>query len=137
MIALFFQLIYLNIIIFIILLISSGFKKFIAEFENLEDLYVKKFTIIIISSLTIISSVVYPLWGELIEDSYIDYKSSLKVLIFFSTTITHIIIIFPLQVFRNILILLLALIIQGDFSVFIEDLNSQFTHYFHIDFIDL
>ena len=100
-------------------------------------MYVKKFTIIIISSLTIISSVVYPLWGELIEDSYIDYKSSLKVLIFFSTTITHIIIIFPLQVFRNILILLLALIIQGDFSVFIEDLNSEFTHYFRIDFIDL
>ena len=136
MIALFFQLIYLNIIIFIILLISLGFKRFIVEFEHLEDLYVKKFAIIIISSLTIISSLVYPLWGELIEDSYIDYKSALKIFIFFLTSIIHIIIIFPLQLFRNILILLIDLIIQG-FSGFIEDLNSEFTHYFRIDFNDL
>ena len=132
MIALLFPLIYLNIIIFIILLLSIGFERFISLFNNLEHVYVKKFIIIIIESITLFSSFTYTLWEELINHTAFFHKFAMKLFIFFSIFISSII-TYPFQLFRNVLILVLILFSEG-FSGFIEQLLSMFYESFHIDY---
>ena len=135
MIALLFPLIYLNIIIFIILLLSIGFERFISLFNNLEHVYVKKFIIIIIESITLFSSFTYTLWEELINHTAFFHKFAMKLFIFFSIFISSII-TYPFQLFRNVLIMIFILISDG-FSIFIEQLFSMFHEAFHINYNSL
>ena len=108
MISFFFPLIYLNIIVFIIILIFLGFERFISEFENLELLYVQKFVEMIVCFLFGMLGATYELWTELINDTDIINKTAMKIFIFFPIAINSLIIIFPFQVFRNFLITILV-----------------------------
>ena len=108
MISFFFPLIYLNIIVFIIILIFLGFERFISEFENLELLYVQKFVEMIVCFLFGMLGATYQLWTELINDTDIINKTAMKIFIFFPIAINSLIIIFPFQMFRNFLITILV-----------------------------
>ena len=49
--SLFFQVIFLNILSFLLVLIFLGFKKFLLEFEHFQDLYLMKFIVILVNIL--------------------------------------------------------------------------------------
>ena len=132
MIALLFPLIYLNIIIFIILLLSIGFERFISEFNNLDHIYVKKFIIILLESIIFFQSYTYILWTEVINNTFLINKFAMKLFILFPIFSSSII-TFPFQLFRNILIMILFFL-SGTTSENFENLFSTFNEQFQIDY---
>ena len=130
-ISLFFQMIFINIIVFLLFLIFIGFKRFILEFHHLEDFYVKQFTVIIVFLSTSLSIFIFYIWKGDINGirRQILIKSSIKFLIIFSCFLTWNIALFSFNLFLNSIVIFIIYIIDKD--NFILDLNGHFHDVFN------
>ena len=126
--SLFFPMIYLNIITFLFILFFFGFRTFILEFQHLEELYVKQFTIIFVNVSILISNLLSPLWNFARDSPCFIDNFIYEIILFFSCYIFRII-IFQNLVWNSILILVVY-IISDDFSSFISDLDDEFNKAF-------
>jgi hypothetical protein len=130
-ISLFFQMIYINILSFLLVLIFVGFKKFILEFWHLQDLYIKKFVLILLNLLLGTFCRVYYLWKRLINNTDISNKFGLKFLIFFPCVIMSTIFYFPLCLLINIVSIIFIYIKERRFSELLSGLDSNFSNAFN------
>ena len=125
-IALFFPMILINVITFLFILMSNGFRGFIINFEHLETLYAKKFVFIFINTLTGFLTLIYGYcWKELIDDR--THNINKPVTRFFAFLICAIflnIAIFPLHLFINIILFIIVFIFDCSLRV----LDDNFRH---------
>jgi hypothetical protein len=127
----FFQMIILNILSLLMVLIFFGFKKFILICDNFEDLFLKKFILILVNILFGTFFMCYYLWKNLINETHISNKFGMKFLIFFPCAIMSIIIYFPQRLLINIVCIIITYIKDRRFSLLLSDLDNNFENAFN------
>ena len=137
-IALFFPLIYLNIISFIFILIFKGFKKFILTVHLLSSQFYTKEAVLIISNLYLgIFCNFYFKLREIIHDTYILDKRLENIIAFFPSFITLIVLFFPNIIFYNFIYMIILYIKEGSFDNFLLELDSVFENSFNFQILKL
>jgi len=131
--SLFFQMIFLNIISLIFILIFLGFKKLILKFQNWEDLFLKKFVLILVNILFGVFCFCYSSWKELIYETNISNIFGLQFLIFFPCAIMSIIIYYPQRLLINIAFIIFTYIKERSFQNLLSDLDRNFKDAFKFD----
>ena len=129
--SLFFQMIILNILSLIMVVIFLGFKKFILICEDFEELFLKKFILILVNILFGTFFMCYYLWKKLINKTYISNKFGMKFLIFFPCAIMSIIIYYPQHLLINIVCIIITYIKDRRFSLLLSDLDNNFENAFN------
>ena len=129
--SLLFQMIFLNILSFLLILIFIGFKIFIIEFMELWDLFFKKFQLILLNILFGTFFMCYYLWKKLINKTNISNKLGMKFLIFFPCAIMSIIIYYPQRLLINIVFIIIYYIKDRRFSDLLRDLDRNFENAFN------
>ena len=123
-ITFFIQLIYFNLISFILILIFMGYKQFILRFRELDEIYLKKVLIIMFSSL----SLTFIISNNFLRKAYFYLKISnrkiIKRILFFPYLIISSICFFPYNIFINISIMLILLIEKISFTRFYTGLEN-------------
>ena len=123
-ITFFIQLIYFNLISFILILIFMGYKQFILRFRELDEIYLKKVTIIMFSLL----SLTFIISNNFLRKAYFHLKISnrktIKRILFFPYLIISSICFFPYNIFINISIMLILLIEKRSFTRFYTNLEN-------------
>ena len=136
-ISLFFQMIFLNILSLLMVLIFLGFKKFIIICEDFQDLFLKKFILILVNILFGTFFMCYYLWKKLINETYISNKFGLKFLIFFPCAIMSIIIYYPQRLLVNIAGIFITFIKERRrFSRLLSELDNNFEKAFNFQIDD-
>ena len=130
-IAFFFQLIFLNLLSFIIILIYIGYRRFMREFENLKDIYLKKVIFIPLTTIAGVYCITLRFWNEYVNNLY-GYRTTkfMKFVIFFPCFIMSIIILFPQRILMNIVGMILTRIKSYNFSAFNYKLDRMFQRVF-------
>ena len=123
-IALIMQIIFLNIISFILILIFIGFKRFILDYEFLKDIYFQKVNLISFNSLFWIFCKSYKHAKKALNNE--NYSMGIKMLMFLSYFIISFICFFPFNILINICGMIYTLINAGGFSPFITSLSDFF-----------
>ena len=123
-ITFFIQLIYFNLISFILILIFMGYKQFILRFRELDEIYLKKVLIIMFSSLFL----TFIMSNHFLKEAYSYLKFSNRIIIkrilFFPYLIISSICFFPYNIFINISIMLILLIEKRSFTRFYTGLEN-------------
>ena len=136
-ISLFFQMIFLNILSLLMVLIFLGFKKFIIICEDFQDLFLKKFILILVNILFGTFFMCYYLWKKLINETYISNKFGMKFLIFFPCAIMSIIIYYPQRLLVNIAGIFITFIKERRrFSRLLSELDNNFEKAFNFQIDD-
>ena len=122
-IAFFFQMIFINLISLILIFIFIGFKKFIADFDNLNRFYAEKFFNIMLNlSFGLLLRMLY-YWEKMINRTHIYHDSFLKIIILFSFFLMTIVILYPYHLLINIIGVISCYFNDDRFSCF----NDRFT----------
>ena len=123
-IALFFQIIFINIIMFIP--ISIGFCFRFKEFVNSYNIYSQRVILIIINILLRQFFLVYNIWKKIKYRYPYNINLFQKLLIFIPSFITSFLIIFPQCILSNIFILIIMLIIyRRNLNDLMNDLDEE------------
>ena len=120
-IAFFFQMIFINLISLVLILIFTGFKKFIMKFDDLHKLYTKKFVIMMINLLLFSQFFTLRKW-----DYMLDFRRQnflIFILISFSCFLMSIIILFPHLLLINFIGMIYTYSKNIGFSSFIDKLE--------------
>ena len=95
--------IFINLISLILIFIFIGFKKFIADFDNLNIFYAEKFFNIMLNlSFGLLLRMLY-YWEKMINRTHIYHNSFLKIIILFSCFLMTIVILYPYHLLINII----------------------------------
>jgi hypothetical protein len=129
--ALFFQMIFLNILSLLMVLIFIGFKKFILIWEEYQDLFLKKFILILVNILFGTFCKCYYLWKKLINETDISNIFWMQFLIFFPCAIMSIFIYYPQRLLINIVCIIIYYIKDRRFSRLLSDLDDNFNNAFN------
>ena len=127
--SLFFQLLFINIITFILLVIFLGFKKFISRNHQLFDIYIKKLIIILVNALLADFCYTFSIWKDYADGVHYCRKL-MKFIVFFPCVIMSTIVLFPQRIIINIICIIITFIYQSNFSNLIYQLNKNFSRGF-------
>jgi len=107
-----------------------GYKQFILRFRELDEIYLKKVTIIMFSSLFL----TFIMSNHILREAYSDLKISNRIIIkrilFFPSLIISSICFFPYNIFINISIMLHILIKKRSFTRLYTDLEDIYGEIF-------
>ena len=123
-ITFFIQLIYFNVISFILILICIGYKQFILRFRELDDIYLRKVIFIMYNFLLTSFSISYQICKKELNNLHFSMKKGIKVLVFFPYLILTNICFFFYNIFINIFFLIINLIVRRNFNSFFNDLEK-------------
>ena len=122
----FLQLIFFNLISFILILIFIGFRNFILEFEHLYDIFLNKIIIIILTFYLGIFCIILRIWKRYISSLNHSTQRNIKIIIYFPCLIMSTVIFFPQKFFLNFCGIIITFIYSRNFSSFIDNLKDIF-----------
>ena len=136
-VALFFPLIFLNIISLIIILIFEGFKEFILILDENKQPYISEVILIFASFILGIFCPFFSKWKEIVHYTYILGKRKEFLITFFPCFIMTFVVFFPLILFYNFIFMILLLIKEGSFHSFFIELDYNFEKAFGFGIMEL
>ena len=121
-IALFFQMLFFNLILFIFILIFDGFRRFMVYHDNQN--YPEKIFLISVTPLMGTFCLTLRIWKKFINNLRGSIEIIMTIFIYFSCLIMSTIIIFPQRILINIFGMIVTLIYRRNFSSFFGDLED-------------
>ena len=137
-IALFFPLIFINIISLILILIFSGFKELIVAIDENEHLYTNEAILIFVNFFIGIFIQSFHRWNEIVHDTYIIRKRKIEEFItFVPCFLLNFIVFFPIIIFCNFIYMIFILINKASFYWFMMELDKNFENCFSFEVLKL